>query len=360
MKNTHPRDEDEEDVVDSSTAINLKRAALDVAYKALGNALAKFEDNVKDVRMNLCAHMQAHSNLADTLAEAESAMKSTHADWEMSIAICDSLISKPADEVRFKACGTEFMLSADTLRKYPGSFFGTYVCGRWEVKAEPLSLECDARIFAHIVRYMLYGTLDVSAMTGEERRLLKLEADKFVLTGLSDLVASPRLPPSSPSVVWVFVHKAPNVVKEDGCRLHSPYGLNSYSTICANGSIGWTSGVHEWAVYRNVGSDNLIGVSYGSISAKNRSNNEHQMKVVNLSTGHVRLENANIGPAVFNRREDVETYHVRLDMNARTVTFGVNYIWNSSPTFTNLSPVAWFPYFDLCHQGASMTLLSQN
>lgn len=357
MKNIHPREED--DLVDSSTAIALKRAAMDESHKTLADALSGFESAVQNVRKQLSTYTEAHRELADTLKETESAMKSTHADWELSIAVCESLISKPTDEVRFNACGTEFVLSANTLRKYPGSFFGTYVCGRWEVKAAPLFLECDARIFAHIVRYMLYGTLDVSAMEAEERKLLKEEAEKYVLTGLFELVKESQQHSSPPPLrPWSIVHSAQGVVKDNGRRLCFPLGFHSYASVCANGSIGWTSGMHVWAVHRNIGADNLIGVSCGSISGSSRAENESHMNVVNLTTRCVRNISGNLGASVFHRRE-AETFHVQLDLDKHTVTFGVDYIWNSSPTFKNLSHGPWFPYFDICHEGGSMTLLSQ-
>lgn len=344
------------DNVDDADPIATKRAAVDASYTALGASLISFESVSKQVRLQLSTYTQAHRELGDLLSATDTAMKATHAEWEVSLGLCADLMSKPMDEVRFNACGTAFTLTADTLRKYPGSFFATYVCGRWKVQTEPLFLECDAHIFAHIVRYMVYGTLDVRALAAEEKRLLKLEADKYLLSGLSDLIKPPLPPPN-----WVIVHYHPGAVVDNGQRFCYASGGKPKSVISlsAIGGCGWSKGVYEWSVGNDTGANTLVGVSrYLLVATNGRSSNTDHMHVVDLSTGCVRGQYAAPGTFVFNQPLGRNALNIRLDLDARTVTFGLNGSWNIAPTFGNLGEGVWYPYFDVGN-GGSITVLSQ-
>jgi hypothetical protein len=57
---------------------------------------------------------------------------------------------------------------------------------------------------------------------------------------------------------------------------------------------------------------------------------------------------------------DGDTISIRLDLDQKTVTFGLNRVMNPEPTFTNLAKGMWFPYFALYNKGSTVSVLKSN
>ncbi len=342
-------------------AVAVKRAAVEQVHAELVATVADLEAGMTKVRADMERYNAAHAELAAVVRDVEEATKKTHANWERAFVVCESMLAAPTDVVHFTACGQPFTLAVDTLRKHPESVFAAYVSGKWSVSKEPFELHCDPRIFAHIVRYMLYGTLDTSAMTAEDKRLLKHEADHFVLGDLSEMLDPQGA--SSGTTSWVITHPFKDAISEDGKCLQFRGDLKA-DEICARGTVGWTGrGVYEWSVTGGNRPGILIGVIWGGdIHATKRRKNEGRFRVMYTSNTAIRTRDGSEGAkvienAMFASDHSDRVLSVRLDLDAGTVTFGMDGVWAAVPSFTGLDRTEkWYPYFDLFHKGSKLTL----
>ncbi len=116
------------------------------------------------------------------------------------------------------------------------------------------------------------------------------------------------------------------------------------------GTVGWGEGVHEWRVVLPDGGRGVrLGISEANIDLTNNDANkllrfamhcDHCTIFDRRATGNRKgLNNVVVVP-------QGATVSVRLDMNARTLSFALNGVWNA-PCVENLGAGPFFPYFGL-------------
>ncbi len=331
----HTREEEEEQEEDPVT---LKRVAVE-------NALAVFTSAARDLHETLVAKQ-------DELATAQRDLRKAQAALD---AIDDRTL------VHFNVCGTPVTLTAETLKRRPCTYFGAYLSGRWTVNAKPEFFETAPDTFAHIVRYLLCANDDdfnLASVPEASRADLKVAAERFVL---SDLAKKLQGPAPLPEAAWVISYHDSACVLDKGMRIVYPKARAG--EVCAMGNMCWTAGVHEWIV-TDCGSTNvMIGVAVHGIEPTSRSSNWNRIKCIYPRMGVKAKPDGSTGSACFDKPGTImehSTFMMRLDMNAHTLTVGINGVWNVAPTFTDLTnaqPI--YPYFDLYAVTNKLTLVSR-
>lgn len=123
-----------------------------------------------------------------------------------------------------------------------------------------------------------------------------------------------------------------------------------HNGVIAFGSHGYKRGVHEFTVRYDSPSDALrVGVAVRNHGAR---------YALRASGGAARESNRpNVAEIQCSRPlRPGDLVSVRLDMEARTLTFGLNGCWNAAPAFTDLELKTWYPYVKTGHN-ASVTLV---
>jgi hypothetical protein len=117
----------------------------------------------------------------------------------------------------------------------------------------------------------------------------------------------------------------------------------------SRGTIGWTYGVHEWVMGIDSSSYNVyVGITQKIINPVH--DNIGISCLFSCYSGEVfKFRNIEVDYMdVPDRGLPVGSLiSVRLDLDQRTLTFGVNGKWHDKPALTD---VAWYPYV-YCHQG---------
>jgi hypothetical protein len=129
---------------------------------------------------------------------------------------------------------------------------------------------------------------------------------------------------------------------------------------CSRGTIGWTHGVHEWEVRLEA---HPPSVSVG-ITPVNLTLTEDEWKGYGV--------HSNDGTANGPKNSDLKIekdlgvpgsglpvgsmISVRLDIDQRTLTFGLNGKWNA-PAFFSLPFIKWYPYIQIKKTGGAATMI---
>jgi hypothetical protein len=129
----------------------------------------------------------------------------------------------------------------------------------------------------------------------------------------------------------------------------------------SQGTTGWSNGIHDWVVRVEAESINVcIGISRKEIDPTD--GNEDIAFMICCYDGVL------FGP---NIDDDVRYFVnvpsdglpagslvcVHLDLDLKTLTFGLNGKWNDGPAFCNIPPDTWFPFVELGHEGTSVTIV---
>ena len=148
-------------------------------------------------------------------------------------------------------------------------------------------------------------------------------------------------------IPWIMLTGPNGVWDSRGTRVSKAKGVSSGWNCECRGSKGWRNGVHEWSLSLPEGGSGVnIGVCCEDIDHTNGKRNREKCLYVHCATGSGTCPNAK--PRVFNAAVNPgQTVSVRLDMNTREVTFGLDGEWNGRPTFTNIEDRSWFPYVAL-------------
>jgi len=128
----------------------------------------------------------------------------------------------------------------------------------------------------------------------------------------------------------------------------------------AKGSVGWSEGVHSWIVRIDDPIKGVsIGVSRGDVSLDNAHDNIFKRYDMYSRTGEgIDIENG-ARPCLKGPLKKNSLVSVCLDLNKKTITFGLNGIMNTDPTFTDIGDGEWFPYFAFRACGSRITIVKQ-
>jgi hypothetical protein len=253
------------------------------------------------------------------------------------------------ERIKLDVGGRIFSVTLDMMLKYPDSFFARLFSGRWEDKKTEdgaYFINRDFDQFHHIVSFLRHGSLDVS-LSEDDHRALCRDADFYQLNELLDV-----LKPSVSVDTWTLMETANGVLSNGGLTLTN----KKVKWVSSRGTIGWTHGVHEWVVRIEGGNYVVVGVSLENIDPiGDNSQISYRLYCYN---GYVLGPNNYEEPYLTNiPRGGVPVgslISVRLDMDKKTLTFGLNGKWNDKPAFTDIPSNTWYPYVGVCLSGVTI------
>jgi hypothetical protein len=128
--------------------------------------------------------------------------------------------------------------------------------------------------------------------------------------------------------------------------------------MCATrGSVGWSKGVHKWTVRLDKFPEGVsVGICKKDIDFGDACNNIYKRYDVFGGNGNA-IDIENEEHSCLKGPFQVGTFvSVCLDLDQRTLTFGVNGKMKLKPTFRELEAGEWFPYFAFCNKGSTVTV----
>lgn len=244
--------------------------------------------------------------------------------------------------------GKIFAVTLDMMVKYEESFFGELFSGRWtdqQTEDGTIFINRSPLYFQYVVDFLRDGYLDVDLSETERRGLLR-EADFYQLRDLIKMFSREH--------TWTILETPNGTLSEDRLTLSKKSNLEW--DCCARGSLGWKEGVQEWTVRLDSGGRGvMLGISLADIDPTDARKSVKSAYAVGCATGRAwdtQLNEYNCFNNVPSGGLPVGTLvSIRLDMDNRTLTFGLNGQWNSLPTFTTIKPGTYYPYFTLYSNG---------
>jgi hypothetical protein len=334
---------------DPNARIARIRVEIDLKHQAIAALHVAFQNGLQEQQQQL---MQLERDLDDAYKAREMAMLEREKTFELSTQRIASTVS--SNPVKLDVGGRIFSVTLDMMLKYPDSFFASLLSGRWEDKKTDYGayfINRDFDQFHHIVSFLRNGCLDVELCESDHRR----EADFYQLKELSEML----IPPVGDDN-WTWMETPNGVLSNGGLTLTNnntekwtlAMSLSSSSSnsmdkwTCSRGTIGWAQGVHEWIVRIDGSSDMVVGISLETIKP-NVGNREITYWLYCLS-GMVFGPNNYQQPYLINVPSKGlpigSLISVRLDMDKRTLTFGLNGKWNDKPAITGIPCNTWYPY----------------
>ena len=207
--------------------------------------------------------------LRDMLARRESAVQEREERFRLVHERVEEAAAKAKGRINLDVGGRIFSFTTETLAKYPESFFGRLVSGRWEAgggkgkkkraadEIETVFVERPQVPFQHIASFLITDTLNVE-LSESERDALLMECDYFGLDELGNLIKPQK---KQKQVGWNFVPCAgyEDCLKQDG---------NSYTAhdvlLDLWRTEEWESGMHRWTIRVDNGKDVCIGIGDGT------------------------------------------------------------------------------------------------
>lgn len=132
-----------------------------------------------------------------------------------------------------------------------------------------------------------------------------------------------------------------------------------------HGSEGWSEGTHTWSVRLDTDGNGVgLGICLGDINPIDDSQNSNLSFILNLTTGGAYDNCGNKHACFSNVRKGGlpagSVISLHLDMDASTLTFGLNGAWNEAPTFTDLPPDTWYPFFAIGSMQKSLSVVERS
>jgi hypothetical protein len=117
------------------------------------------------------------------------------------------------------------------------------------------------------------------------------------------------------------------------------------------GEVGWSNGIHQWKVLLEDGGSSInLGICLQSIDLSNKKLNDTKIIYLHCATG-VCTVNTGAKTKVFEGMLSVGAeLNVLLNMDAKTLTFGRNGVWNDESKIEDIGDGPWFPYVGLYEQ----------
>ena len=234
-------------VADTEAALGEQERALAVVREEMQEALRERNRALEELR--------------EALRERSRALERR----EEKIRLMHARVAQAAHQARGRinldVGGRVFGFTTDTLAKYPESYFGRLVSGRWELEGkkrgadevETMFIERSYRPFKYIADFLMYDRLDVE-LSETDRNALLDECDYYGLDELSKLIPPPQK--KQKTVGWSFV-----AMEDHFHRVGSTYSCTSKERHASMiGEETWESGVHQWTVRVDNGKDIWLGV----------------------------------------------------------------------------------------------------
>jgi hypothetical protein len=262
----------------------------------------------------------------------EKALQREREEFELSTRRITTTVT--TNKIKLDVGGRYFSVTLDMMLKYPNSFFARLFSGRWEDKKTEdgvYFIDRDFGHFHHIVSFLRHGCLDVS-LSEDDHRALCREADFYQLKELLDVL-------NAPDHNWTLTKTPNRELSNRRLTLTCKKDCGAKS----RGTIGWTHDVHEWVVELiriDSESDGVcVGISQEDIDPV--GDNNDISCTLSCHNGCVYAF------------DDEEEYYmdvpdgglpvgsiisVRLDLDKRMLTFGLNGKWHDKPAIIDIAP----------------------
>jgi hypothetical protein len=203
------------------------------------------------------------------------------------------------------------------------------------------------------------STATKAATTKRSNTTQKRERKSTATAKEPEKVLPPKKPKNADEAAWTLLSTKNGILSSGDRTLEkvSPDGWD-----CATrGSVGWSQGGHKWDVGLIHSANGVsVGICQRAINSVDATKN---IKLrYDLYCGDGRAVDTNDDSYACFRKQvsDGDTISIRLDLDQKTVTFGLNRVMNPEPTFTNLAKGMWFPYFALYNKGSTVSVLKSN
>lgn len=158
---------------------------------------------------------------------------------------------------------------------------------------------------------------------------------------------------------WVVL-ESPNGVLSNGSLTFAKKSKAEWK--CATrGSVGWDAGVHEWDVHLDKIAEGIsVGVCRGEIDFKDANENVNSRFDLFCGKGCI-VDIEDQVHSYFTKRamQKARFVSVCLDLDKRTLAFGLDGVMKSPPAFSKLGKSTWYPYFALRDKGCTFTVLKK-
>jgi hypothetical protein len=188
-------------------------------------------------------------------------------------------------------------------------------------------------------------------LSEDDHRALCREADFYQLKELLDVL--------NPSVDdnWTLTGTRNAELSNGGLKLTCKTGW-----AASRGMIGWAHGVHEWVV-RMDGKSDCVRVGISQENIEHVSDEDDILRTLGCYDGCV-YTFGNDGRKYMDVPDDGlhvgSLISVRLDLDKRTLTFGVNGKRFDKPATTDIAPTTWYPYVELWDEKTAFTITKRN
>ena len=159
---------------------------------------------------------------------------------------------------------------------------------------------------------------------------------------------------------WTIEPTPNGKLSEDGLSLIKLTEAAGWDTN-SKGTKGWTTGVHEWYVKLLVGSAGIgLGICLQDIDQTNDKHNSNLSFVLNCTSGAAYSNSGEKFACFESGFPEGSVVALRLDCDARSLTFGLNGTWLEVPTFVQLPTEygKFFPFFAVGAQGYSIAIVT--
>jgi hypothetical protein len=154
---------------------------------------------------------------------------------------------------------------------------------------------------------------------------------------------------------WTLTETPNGELSKDRLTLTSK---KNYCWASSRGTIEWTHGVHEWVVRIDGESDGVyVGLSQENIDPV--GDNDEISCTLDCYGGDV-YAFGDAGVKYMDTPDELPVgslISVRLDLDKRTLTFGLNGKWHDKPALTDIAPNTWYPYVELWSSGNAITII---
>jgi len=252
--------------------------------------------------------------------------------------------------VKLNVGGKVFATSLATLTKYPNSYFGVMFSERWNTKpAEDgcYFIDKNPNVFHIILDYLRGEELDLEITPTEKKHLIR-DAQFYQLEELAEMLEG--------TAEFVFT-KSPNGDLSNNNKTFTKNRGGTGWNCNTLGSRGCLSGIHQWLVTLENNCTNLM-IGVAPASTNQSGTNYTTCGFYFYACNGTLYSQDNIrGKAYYNLPCHVQSTKitVKLDMNAKTLTFAVNGNW-LPVAFTNLPSTTLFPSFDVYDNGSKFTI----
>jgi len=294
------------------------------------------------------ALVKEESNLKEDIGKFEERVK----QWEEATAKLKN--THFSSMINFNIGGRMFTTSLSNLQRYPESYFGVMFSGRWDSKPGEdgrYFIDRSPRVFDYILDYLRGEQLELELIPKEDKALLLREAKFYQLHQLVETIDPPIA-----ELQWELKPNQNGVLSNNN-RTFTKTRDGTEGNCNVMGTIGWSSGVHEWTVilgencqYVMIGiatnNTNPIGQNYESNGyyLYTHDGNLYGQNGVNCVTYHK------------SRLHENQRISVKLDMDAKSLTFAVDGVWKGIAWGT-IPQATYYPSFDVYTSQATFTVI---